>query len=711
MALIGRIRENVGLLVFVIALAILAFLLMDVMSNPGNNVNEPMAGNVNGMAVTERAFQARYQQLLDNAQSSGRTLDDNARMQMREQAWNAQVQDVLSKGEYQKLGLTVTDSEAASLFTGDNVHSSIKSAPLFQDAEGNFSKDKLRTYIATFDDPSVADGPQRRARWKAFEKSVLDEQLRNKYVGLVSKGIYIPEWFVKHDHANKNKQANISYAFVPYTSVEDGDVSISDSDLKSYLNKHQNEFKQDAARSIDYSVLKVEPSAQDDTRAKNYIANQINDFRNAADVERFLKIKNSETPYQDSYVTKEELKSSVSDSLFSVSPGTVIGPFLEAGAYKAIRLIDRKTVPESVEVRQIFVQAKAPKGMEGAKALIDSIKTVLKNGGDFESLASSHSDDESKENGGNLGFVKRDATYPPQMMNAFFYDYKQGDQFTLELPSGILLAEILTSKPTLQAVKIGTFSQNIIPSSETEQSFFGKAQQLSGNSNNASDFKANAEKMGLTVQTASKITPNTFNIPGLGVTSDIATWAFQNDIGAVSKRIFTVEDKATDGSNRTQKSFVVATITGATNEGVARIDDVRTALENAVRNEKKAAQIIDKIGANTDVNAVASANAGEVKKAENVSIVASNITGMGNEPDVQAAIFGLEAGATSAPIAGERGVYVVKVDSYLPQGVPGDIEGDKKTLATPLRTAATAGVLNALVKAADVSDDRFKNRR
>jgi len=119
----------------------------------------------------------------------------------------------------------------------------------------------------------------------------------------------------------------------------------------------------------------------------------------------------SEQPYFDGYVGKSRIQVPNKDSIFALPKGGIFGPYQDAGNYTVAKLIDVKTLPDSVHARHILVATVDPRSgqpiMEDslAKKKIDSIKNLIDKGARFDSLAAKLSDDQgSKEKGGDLGY-------------------------------------------------------------------------------------------------------------------------------------------------------------------------------------------------------------------------------------------------------------------------------------------------------------------
>ena len=124
--------------------------------------------------------------------------------------------------------------------------------------------------------------------------------------------------------------------------------------------------------------------------------------------------------------------------------------------------------------------------------------------------------------------------------------------------------------------------------------------------------------------------------------------------------------------------FVVAAMTGATEEGLSTFEEAKIRVDLAVRKEKKAQLLADKLkSAGSDLASVASKFSTDVKEAAGVNFTSFSIPSLGFEPAVVGTVCSLPEGKVSAPIEGNNGVYLTKVTSFT-TGTDTDLKGEKK---------------------------------
>lgn len=182
-------------------------------------------------------------------------------------------------------------------------------------------------------------------------------------------------------------------------------------------------------------------------------------------------------------------------------------------------------------------------------------------------------------------------------------------------------------------------------------------------------------------------------IPGIKDGRQIIHWAFNAKKGDISE-IFEIGGR-----------YVVAAVEKIAKEGYRPMEDLETMLTSSVRRDKKAAIIAEQLAAAnaTTIEAYATAMNASVDTAKYVSLMSPSIQGMGYEPVVAGAATALEVGKVSAPITGNRGVYVLQVVNENPVARPYD-EASEMVRLQQQYTSATNQFLEVLKDKADIEN-------
>lgn len=701
MSVIQKIRDKYAAVVIaVIALSLVGFILMDafVGRSRGAGTNTTI-GKVNGEKIERNDFEKKLAMQQQMYASQGAQRD-----QLVGNVWEQSVDDIVMNQEYKKLGLQFTAKELNDLLFGPNSPQWLKNE--FTDkATGQFKVNDAKQYFAQM--KKQKDNSNLEMFNEAYIKPTISQALREKYMALLNQTIYVPKWMSEKSLADQNAIAGFSYVAVPYTSISDSTIKISDDDIKSYVDKHKEEFKQDEeVRSISYVSFNAFPNNQDSTTIYNQVNNMKSEFATAADQQNYLTRVSSETPYLDAYVLGSKIMVPNADSIKMLADGQVYGPYLDSKNYTIAKMIGRRTIPDSAKVRHILIKT-SENGLTVladsiAKLKIDSIANAIKSGADFNSMVIKYSDDQgSKTTGGEYTFPSSQfSSISKEFAETAFYG-NVGDKKVVKVENptyaGYHYIEVLEHKNPGVGYKVAYLSKPIDASQETINTANNAAAQFSAASRNQKQFEQNAAKEKIQPLTAIDIKPNDYTIPSLGESRQFVRWVYDNKVGDVSEP-YEIGD-----------TYVVALITSAQQKGIMGVAKARQTAEQFIRNEKKAQQIISaKFKNGATIEAIAQGAGEQVLHADSVSFAQPFIPNVGNEPKITGAAFNKSLqGKISEPIAGNTGVFVIKADrvSAVAGAVP-NAEELRKQMVMQLKQMGGFRSMEALKKAADITDHR-----
>lgn len=697
MAIITRIRKHASILVVLIGFSMAGFVLMSALDSDFSLLRgkKNQIGKIDGEEITIQEFEKKYQETIENYKlnTNQKNLDEQTNSYLRDQTWNQFVQDILVSKQYNKLGVMVTGEELFNLVQGPNPHPMIKQAST-NPQTGVFDAAQVLLYLKNMDNDQTGDA---RKRWLAFENQIKKDRTMKKYQALVSKGFYVPKWQADNEFENRNQTASIKFLQIPYSSIDDKSVKISDNDLEGYLKAHSNRYKQEESRSIEYVAFDVKPSAEDTAKAEKIIVQQLEDFKKSDNDSVFIRL-NSDEEFKGDYLTKSQLVSMMTDSIFKSDTGKFIGPYQENGEFIVAKIAGKKLIPDSVKASHLLIKVEQGQNDEAAKHTIDSLKTLIQKGAKFDSITAKNSQDlANASRGGDLGWIKP-GEMVPEFNSAIFYEGKEGDLMTVKTQFGWHLIRINQSKKSTPAVKIVFLKKKITASGQTERAIFAKANEFAGKYRTPEEFDKAATEQNLGKRKTEQIKKNDFMIMGLGQAREAIKWVYNSAKGDISN-VFALEDK-----------FVIVHIIGVKNEGIASVEDIRPELEIEVRKEKKAEIIGEKINKakGVTIEEIAKAMDVEVKTSNNISFAGPFIPGIGQEPKVVGAIFGMKEKSVSKPIHGNTGVFVVFVETILPAPQNMDVTQYQKSLQTSYQQRADREIFETLKKSTDITDNRSK---
>ncbi|MEL6923089.1 MAG: SurA N-terminal domain-containing protein [Bacteroidota bacterium] len=709
MALIGKIRKNSWLLIILIGLGLASFIIMDMFSGNNGPVggNPNTIGSVNGQEIGIREFNnaERIQQSLYGSSNA-----NDAGFGRRNQLWDYFIEKTLVDDLADELGLTVTKEELLDLQFGPNPSPIIRSRYVDPNT-GQFNPQQVQSFKTALESGDLAKDPRLGPIWAYQEKEIIKERLQTKINNMVAKGLYTPTWMAEKVNADQNQRVDFEYVQIPFDEL-DTDVELTDADFQSYLNDNKATYMQDQeTRKIDYVVFDVVPTEEDSTTAKNEIVDALEDFRTTDDDSSF--VSNKFGFYSNSYFNKDQMSAfdqSIVDQLWEVEKNTVIGPYIDQDAYRAIKLLDRKIIPDSVDSRHILRRVTQGDQLAfiQANAMVDSLIGVLNAGTTpFDTLAKNFSQDFSNANdGGDLGYSEFGRMVQP-FNDVLFFTGEKGNYYKVVTQFGIHVLEILGKKYETddERVKIAYLNQPIVPSEKTQNSVRNTARNFIRNHKSMDAIrKAVAEDDQLEIETASALRKNDYIMGALGAGSDsrqMIKWAYSAGKGDVSPDVYSYQDQVNYFDNK----YVVIGLNSVVPAGMPSVADVREDIELQVLNRKKAEKVKEQISS-TDLSAIAAKFNTELDTARNVGFTAGSIPGAGVEPKVLATAFTVDVNNISDPVIGNNGVYILKVINKPTSTVAANIPQIRQVENSKTQSAVRNNLMQAMKKNAVIEDFR-----
>jgi len=700
MALIGTIRKNGWILIVMMTLALGGFILMEIISNAQRNSagDANTLGKVNGEEIRRADFE-KYQALIySNA-------DGNSSYQVRGQAWEFFVERTLITQLSEKLGLGVCRDELRDLEFGTNISPLIKER--YKSPDGALNMNYLNSVKNAIDAGQLVDQQQFpfRSAWIEQEHEVVKDRLIEKVTQLLVKGMYTPAWQAELAYRENNERLDFRYVRIGYEKVKDDEAPLTDADYSAYLKENPHLYDaQEESRVISYAVFNVLPTGVDTAAARDAILKIKNEWTPSKNDSSYVTTNNG--IFDQTYKIKSALPAAIADTLMRLAPGSLFGPYLDGGAWNIGKLLDRKSLPDSVRARHILLKGNNP----AFANTLDSLKGLITSGkARFDSLAIKVSQDGSGPKGGDLGWFGN-GQMVPEFNTVCFYTGEQGKLYILKTQFGYHLLEI-TGKKFIKneaGVRAVFLKQRIEPGKATQQMAKDKAIALVQGAKNLTDLTNQATQQKIELQSSKSLKTNDYALEGLGTGSDareIIRWVFGENVkaGTLSKDVFSFRDES---GGYFDSKYVVAAVKSIAPKGSASVATLKALpdAETKVRQVKKGEIIKAKIGTNTDLSAIAAEYQAKVDTVKAVSMMSS-----GGEPRVLGTVFHLAKGETSGPILGSSGVYVIQTLSDKPQTqIPADLTMFRKQYTSSAATTIRTNLLPSLKKYANIKDNRSR---
>ena len=701
MAALQSIRNRGKLIAIAVGAALLAFILGDFLNSSYSifGQNQFNMGEVNGETISYQDFMEKVNERENFIKlvTNQSTLSGDMQDQIREYVWEDMIRENVIGVNAKKLGIAASDDELINMIKTGNVTQTIRQ--LFANPQtGMYDPSIVMSFLS---DQRQETRAANQFVWDYLERELRENRVSSKYFNMIASGLCVTTSEVEQEFADRTTISDVKFVSLPYSDVKDEEIQVSESELNQYYNENRKLFERDAeTRDVNYVAFEVVASQKDSTYSLDIINGLKNDFASTNEVVSFINSK-SDVQYTDINYNKGEISDATVDSLmFAEQPGFVYGPYIDGGYYKVARLIDIKNLPDSVKASHILVAYRQGEDTTVARQKADSLLTVIKSGIDFGALAMEVSDDQgSAADSGNLGWITDRVNFIPEFKDACFATEK-GKITTVTTMYGVHIIKVFDKTQPKKKVNVGFLQIEIEPSNETRQQAYAQASKFAANTREVSKFTEAANAAGLSLRVAPGLTSDTRYIPGISNSREFVRWAFDAE---KSKEVSDVMDF--DGR------LVVAAVVGVHPKGIAPMSAIKSSVQSEVIAKKKGEKILaDLASKNTsNVDALAAQVNRPVQEASNISLTSVQMGG-NYDPAVVAVAASLDKNQVSKPIAGKTAVYVIQNVNKTPaQPIqPVNVDTDRNAMQRDLSSRASYQAYNALIKMANIVDERYK---
>lgn len=563
MSTLEQIRQRPVLIISILGVALLLFILTAV-DRPGELFTDShTVAKVDGEKIDYLEFQKRVEQQQEQMQQRGYTSVDVA--QVQEYVLQQMVNESLLKKEFERLGLTVTDTELSQAMLGTTpspyvqqmVQSmGIPSAQLLYEAAFNPTKSGV----------TPEQAPQFQSAWAELEKNTEEMMLQQKFMALFAGTLTANKLDAKALYEDNATTSTIVYAKKDLSTLKDADFTPTDAEINDLYNQEKNRYRINEKQVvISYIAVDVVPSTDDLAAAQREVEDAIVGLRMnegtdaVASNGKFYVNRVSTTEASLAPALKKAVPSMAKDSVAMIS-------FID-NQYTIAKLLDVTTSIDSVLVDVAFIN-------ETADA--DSVIARLNTGASKIDMgdAIAQSQDSMWVSLLDPGI----AQFKDQIATA-----ETGSYFKPEGGQNGMTMRVRSRKAPVAVYDVAEITYDVVPSNATIQKLNGDLRKYLDDNTTAAKFTSEATKAGYSALSAI-VTPSTLSINGIQESRGAAKWALDAKKDQVSG-VF--------NNDRDSRLLAVAVndvydakFVPATNE------TVRNYLTNKVMNRKKAEKLI-----------------------------------------------------------------------------------------------------------------------
>ncbi len=709
MATLQKIRSKGPLLVIVIGLALFAFIAGDAWKVLQPHQGKQDVGEVNGEVLSAQDYQKMVDELSEVIKLTNglNSLTEDQLNNVKDQVWQSYVNNKLIAEQAKKLGLKVTDAEIQAIIEQDT-HPLLMQTPFRNPQTGMFDKDMLKKFLVDYANLDASKMPAQYveyyqkmgAFWKFVEKTLAESTLAQKYQNLVTKSLISNPVSAEDAFKARTEQSDLLLAGIPYSSINDSTIQVSDSEIKDRYNEKKEQFKQLVeTRDIRYIDVKVVPSDADRKAVEKEVTEYSNQLATTtSDFGTFVRSTGSSVNYSDVPVSKSVFPADVASRLDSTGVNEVYGPYYNQtdDSYNAFKVLAKVSSPDSIQFRQIQVYADTE---EKTKTLADSIYNALKGGADFAAVAKIYGQT------GEATWVNSQSWEGAELDtdNSKFINTllnQPVDELTnVNMGQANLILQVMNKKSMQTKYKVAVVKRPVEFSKETYNAAYNKFSQFVAQNTTIDSMVKNAEESGYTLTPRTDLSSAEHYVGGVRSTREALKWIFAAKPGEVSPLYECGEND----------HLMVVALDKIHEAGYRDVNSVAEMLRSEIRRDKKADKLMaemKKYNSIAQVKGMKDAVSDSVKHVTFSAPAYISVT-RASEPIIGAVASKTAVNQVSAPIKGNAGVYMIQVYAKDKGSEKFDAKQEEATLNNMAVRIVGSQLINDLYQKAKVEDKRY----
>ena len=672
MAAIQSIRSKGKLLITIIGIALLAFITEEFFraTEAQRNQDSGVVGIINGKKVKSQEYSElveAYKSYISFTQGkTSFTEDEDAAL--KEQVWETYISNQLVQSEAEKLGLTVTDDELRNIMA-EGTNGLLTQTPFVNQQTGRFDVTVLKNFLDEYKkmQNNTSQIPEQYreqyeklyAYWQFVERSLKESVLQQKYTTLLQASFTSNPVEGKMAFDATANSANLLLAGIPYSTINDKEVSVSDAELKAKYDELKENFKLYApSKDIKYVAVTVKASAADKAELDKRMSEYAAEAATTNDIAGLVRRSQSTVNYLDMPRTASAFPADISAELDSMSAGSIKAPYYNPldNTMNLIKLISKTQLPDSIQIRQIQVGGK---DLTDTRNRADSIYKAIQGGASFKDIAAKYGQTGDStwlvsnmyENGAtdadNLAFLNKVQTMEAGQVTNF--DFAQGN----------IIVMVTDRKGMVTKYNAAVIKCPLNYSNETSKTIYNKFSKFVADNKTIESIEKNAVKNGYTVQALNGIETGDFfsmkyfGQPGMDrhmmrwISNDAKKWIFDEAKDGEVSPLYICDN----GSH-----LLVVAVTKSHKEGYMPLDDVKDIVKNEVLRDKKAEKILGKLKNCKSMAQFKALPGVQVDTAKNVNFYSQMY-----DPAILGTVTGVKANQFVGPLKGYNAVFAYQV--------------------------------------------------
>lgn len=501
MATLEKIRRRSVLLIVVIALALLAFIVGDALTNSRNIFGDhTTVAKIGDHKIDYTEYQAKREELNNQ-------LEMRKRQDPTFQYDNQILPQVAIEQLVAEALLDDAVKEAGIMASGDQLRFYMLENPVSQNlpvliqqmrSQGMDVQTPQQAYEIIFNPKRYgltdAQAAPYKNAWLAIEEETKQLVKRNTYQRILASAVQPNELDLKALHSDMVETADIRYAFKPYGTLDEKKYPVSDAEIQAAYNAEKNRFKLDQeTKSISLISVSIPPSAADRKASQKLSAKLMKELSDSAGTVS-KDVKKSGVQVNRKSLRASDLPTgAIKDFVTTASNGQSKLIRENISGFVAVKMGKKTTEVDSIQINMVQV---------AGNNLPSKVLAALNSGLSADSLSTRFPQD-SVAAITDRWFQLYTAEGPTNALEGSQIDSLTnagGKYITLiSEGGGAVLAQLVKKNAPVEVYEFEEYEYQLKPSAETVNNARTKLEKYLAQNTTAEAFNKNAAKAGYTI--------------------------------------------------------------------------------------------------------------------------------------------------------------------------------------------------------------------
>ncbi|HNW58349.1 MAG TPA: peptidylprolyl isomerase [bacterium] len=355
MALMKSMRNSMKTILLILVVAFILTIIVD-WGMGGFKSNQPrgVIAKVDGQPIHYEEFSSRLQnELASYREQSGSDPEGYQLQQLEGRVFDNLVQQRLLNREVKAVKLNASDQEIIEEIF-NNPPAELRQNQAFQDSTGKFD---MQRYQAALNNPGAGEF------WSSVEEYLRTTLPMRKLDNLLRATAVVGDEEIRAEYMKRTLKAQAEYLLVPASDFLASVAAPTDAEIKSYHQKHEEEFKEPEKRVIDYVLFDFAPTKADSEAVRQQAQEILTEARAGSNFAELAKL-NSQDPGSAEkggdlgFFARGAMVKPFEEAAFAARAGEIVGPVTSQFGLHIIKVGERKTEEgqEKVQASHILLK-------------------------------------------------------------------------------------------------------------------------------------------------------------------------------------------------------------------------------------------------------------------------------------------------------------------------------------------------------------------